>query len=150
MRLNDSALKDTDWRNETIIFDIFLCHSYNGNMARQDNVITAPHYHLTVPTWRDADVIIYPMLGQDALMGKHSWQLHQQRVMSSRLKFNRACRLSGHCWNHHPSFWNSIGHATKQPLLELSALHQAIAITGRYRLCDSIRLAFRGTALCLT
>ena len=43
-------------------------------MTRQDNVITASHYHPTVPTWRDADVIIYPLLGQDALMGKHSWQ----------------------------------------------------------------------------
>ena len=39
----------------------------------QDNVITASHQDPTVPMWHDTGVIMYPLLGQDALMGKHSW-----------------------------------------------------------------------------
>ena len=57
---------------------------------------------LLLPMWRDAGVIIYPLLGQDTLMAKHSWQLHQHLVTSPCLEFNRACRIGSNCWNYYP------------------------------------------------
>ena len=73
--------------------------------------------------WRDTGVIIYPLIGQDALMGKHSWQLHQHRVTSSCLNSIGHVAWAAIVANIFLVLCNSIGHVTGPPLSELSSLH---------------------------
>ena len=103
-------------------------------------ITVSPHHTMTLllPMWRDTGVIIYALIGQDALMGKHSWQLHQHRVTSSCLNSIEHVAWSAIVAIFFLVLCNSIGLVTGPPLLELSSFHEVVAVTHRCNLCDEI------------
>ena len=76
----------------------------------------------------------------------HNWDSRGFFIYHSWLPAGLFLKKSA-CYNFFPPsnlmlldyhVWNSIGHVTRPPLLELLCLHQVIAVSHRYSLCDEI------------